>query len=74
MGMVIKEVNVVMRDAIGFTCDKCSEYFSCNDPTEWQEMVRIKHNAGYGSLFGDGNYIDLTICNKCAYEMFKDLV
>ena len=32
---------------------------------EWQERFIVSFRAGYGSVFGDGNYIEGDFCQEC---------
>ncbi len=47
-------------------CDFCKKKY---DPKieifETQEMINIRHNCGYDSIFGDGKFIELDICQHC---------
>lgn len=60
---------------VGFTCDKCKNDFTQEySGTETQEMLRWLHVGGHDSVIGDGNFIDITICQNCWWELFKDFV
>jgi hypothetical protein len=45
------------------TCDVCKETFT--DDLDVQEMIMIDNIAGYGSVFGDGNMVQLDMCQDC---------
>lgn len=65
-GMI--ETKTVTKTAIGITayiCDMCSKRITSDNIYEFQEMVHIRHDCGYGSVFGDGNKINLDICQHC---------
>ena len=56
-------------------CDFCKkEYFTSSlalrDVIEVQEFVSIHTTGGYGSIFGDGDPIDVDMCQSC----FKKIV
>ena len=53
-------------DTLNFTCDRCGCSFSKeNDVMDWQERFIVSFRAGYGSVFGDGNYIEGGFCQEC---------
>jgi len=34
-----------------------------------QEALHWQDTGGYGSLWGDGTTYEVTLCQKCAYEL-----
>lgn len=46
------------------TCDCCKTCFTANDPG-WLEIQSIEFVAGYSSIFGDGNFISIDLCQDC---------
>ena len=53
------------------TCDICKKVYDCiTEPFETQEFQHIKIDAGYESIFGDGNKFEVDICQHC----FKKLL
>jgi len=81
---VIKEVSVPTH----ITCDVCGKtYFmgtieeveieendTSMDECIADDFIRIQHECGYGSPFGDGEKFKLDICPECAYKMFSKYV
>lgn len=55
-------------------CDKCKIEVNYEQVFEFQEFYHIRINAGYESIWGDGNTISGDFCQKCLYEMIKDFV
>lgn len=56
------------------TCDKCKKKVLAKDYEEFQEFVSIRHETGYGNnTFGDDLRIEVDLCQKCFYELFKDI-
>lgn len=57
------------------TCDKCKRKFVIDDPgdiLEIEEMHHIEFRGGFGSVFGDENYIEVDICQYCLYDFIGD--
>lgn len=64
---ITKETDVV----ISLTCDCCHKTF--DDELEMQEFLEIDRLGGYDSIFGDGNRIEVDICQYCLKIMLKDI-
>lgn len=46
------------------TCDRCLG--TAEHPgTEFFEFTSIGYTAGYGSIFGDGNRVEIDLCQAC---------
>lgn len=45
-------------------CDRCARLFEFGD-TEFRETASIDLKAGYGSIFGDGNSVQIDLCQHC---------
>lgn len=50
-------------------CDKCDTEIT--ETMELQEMYRIEHRGGYGSVFGDGNRLYIELCQQCLFDMLE---
>lgn len=48
-------------------CDRCNLEAGLDDP-EFHEFVSVDHVAGYASVFGDGNAVQLDLCQACVKE------
>ena len=63
-----KELQVV-----GYTCDCCKKAIQVggkdDDWIERQEMLHWRMRGGYGSVFGDGAYISLDLCQACTKNL-----
>lgn len=46
------------------TCDRCNIHAESGD-FEFHEFMSIEHIAGYGSVFGDGETLQLDLCQHC---------
>ena len=45
-------------------CDRCGRLFDLGD-VEFHEAVSIDLKAGFGSIFGDGNAVQIDLCQHC---------
>ncbi len=45
-------------------CDRCGRLSELGE-AEFQEFVSIDLKAGYGSIFGDGNDVQVDLCQHC---------
>lgn len=45
-------------------CDRCGKEAARNE-SEFHEMTSIDFKAGYGSIFGDGNRVEIDLCQHC---------
>lgn len=48
-------------------CDRCGLEAGQDDP-EFHEFVCVDHVAGYASIFGDGNAVQVDLCQGCVKE------
>lgn len=47
-------------------CDRCDRLAEMGDSElEFQEFVSIDRKAGYASIFGDGNHVQVDLCQHC---------
>lgn len=56
----IEDVSVVHQ----IRCDRCGKEAERGD-VGFQQMTSIGFDAGYGSIFGDGNRVELDVCEPC---------
>ncbi len=54
------------------TCDICKTIYC--DEFDWQEIIQIKHNCGYDSVFGDLKTLELDICQVCLKHKFSEYI
>lgn len=74
MPIIYTDVPVTEKKVTGFECNKCKiTYRLSNDPLELEEMVHLKKTGGYGSVWGDGTTVEVSLCQYCAKEMFNDI-
>lgn len=84
MPILYKSRQVKRNLCIGFRCDRCKkevkpakdrrspERFETD--IELQEMFHWETVGGYGSMWGDGAHVELTLCQKCAFVVFGEHV
>jgi hypothetical protein len=56
-------------ELLGVICDRC--HAQLLDPVELGEVLHIRLHAGYGSEWGDGNIVELDLCDACAHGLLS---
>jgi hypothetical protein len=46
------------------TCDRCGVRHQ-RPGSDFFEFASIAYRAGYGSIFGDGNHVEIDLCQDC---------
>lgn len=46
-------------------CDRCGRLAQVGDDPEFHEFTSIGYTAGYGTIFGDGNLVEIDLCQRC---------
>ena len=72
MSIVKERVEQVQEVIIGLVCDKCKKYVSAQDVIAYQECFHFNTTGGYGSVWGDGTDVSVTLCQHCVYDLLKD--
>ena len=49
----------------GFICSVCKTKYDSDNFFEGQEALHWTQSCGYGSIFGDGNILNLDMCQTC---------
>ena len=62
------QVTETKKEYLGFTCDRCNQYFPVDDWVETQEKFSYSFTGGYGSVFGDMCSYRIDLCQKCLDE------
>lgn len=65
--MITYQTVKVQRPAT-IACDKCGRTDDVGG-MEAQEFLRHADGAGYGSVFGDGNRVEIDLCQHCVKEV-----
>ena len=71
--MALKKLRklTLVEDIFGFQCDCCKKEFTADSFENHIEISECYHGSarcGYGSVFGDGATITLTLCQHCFKE------
>jgi len=82
MPILYRTVEKRLREEIGFRCDRCKKEVQpgkdpdsrIKDEIEMQEMFHWSVCGGFGSVWGDGVHAELTLCQKCAFEVLGEFV
>ncbi|EPS6101804.1 hypothetical protein [Providencia manganoxydans] len=53
------------------SCDRCKRHAYVDD-AEFHEFLSIDRQAGYGSVFGDGQQLKLDLCQHCVKAVLGD--
>lgn len=65
----MKKMRIESTEVVhGFCCDRCGSEAGRQEAA-FQEFASIDQVAGYGSVFGDGNRIQLELCPTCLKEL-----
>ncbi len=66
---MLKHETVTILQAIAAVCDRCDrELRKRAHDGEWEERISIAFRGGYHSIFGDGNAVELDLCQHCLKE------
>lgn len=55
--IVVQEVSVI-------SCDRCGDQAKKGDYS-FSEFISVEHSCGYESIHGDGNQLNIDLCQKC---------
>lgn len=51
----------------GVVCDRCQT--TLLESVDLGEVLHVRLHAGYGSAWGDGNLVELELCDACAHAL-----
>jgi len=72
MTLLYEDVQVTEKQCTGFECSRCKAKHDAENFVEMQEMLYWRNTGGYGSVWGDGATVEVTLCQKCTLELFGD--
>lgn len=66
--------NVMTIECVGFQCNCCKKQYGKEDFIEFDEAMHWEHVGGYGSIFGDGIRVEVTLCQHCVKQILSDFI
>ena len=72
MPLLYSEIELKHNVVTGFCCDRCKATHLEEDVFEMQESMHWKKTGGYGSKWGDGSTVEVTLCEQCTIDLFSD--
>jgi hypothetical protein len=67
------KTNVIVEKVSELTCCKCKIKITLDDDS-YDDALHWENHCGYGSIFGDGAKISLTLCGPCLKLVANDLL
>jgi hypothetical protein len=68
-----KEVKTMQSVVSVKICDRCGKRVMENDFAEWQEFFHWHNKCGYYSVWGDGNVVEVDLCQNCMHELLHGM-
>lgn len=68
MSLILDQSGPDAPRVVGVVCDCC--YAELRDAIDIHEVVHLRLHAGYGSAWGDGNTVDVDLCDACGHRTF----
>jgi len=65
--------NITVKEISLLICDGCGEQAAIDDYI-FNEFICISHSCGYGSIHGDGNQLNIDLCQQCFSGMCGDIL
>jgi hypothetical protein len=65
---------VTTQKVTTLVCDGCGLEANADGDYEFHEFISINHDCGYGSIHGNGNQIDIDLCQQCFADMCGDVL
>lgn len=63
--------NITIKAISTLICDSCGKQATIDD-FSFHEFISINHHCGYGSIHGDGNQLNVDLCQQCFADMCGD--
>jgi hypothetical protein len=66
-----QDKHIIEKQVVTITCDRCKKVATIDSSAffEFQEFKTISLCAGYGSVFGDGGYYEVDLCQHCLRDL-----
>lgn len=68
MSLILDQAGPDAPRIVGVVCDCCRA--ELRDDIDIHEVVHLRLHAGYGSAWGDGNTVDVDLCDACGHQTF----
>lgn len=69
MKNTIHEIQEVVSEIV---CDRCQKSVEASAP-DFDSYTTIRHTCGYGSVWKDGQTIELDLCEECLKVLVGDV-
>lgn len=66
MSLILDQTGRNATRIVGVVCDCC--HAELRDDIDIHEVVHLRLHAGYGSAWGDGNTVDVDLCDACGHR------
>ena len=68
---MLRHETVTAAQVVAAVCDRCGRDMKRRGETDggWEERIAIAFRGGYNSVFGDGNAVELDLCQHCVKEV-----
>lgn len=63
---------VTTQELAACTCDRCQRRLTLDEPGEWQERLSLDHSCGFDSVFGDGSFVSIDLCQRCVRDLLGE--
>lgn len=65
----LQKIQVDWDEVASIECDKCKVVYDKANWAEFQEILSIRFEGGFGSIFSDGNVYECQLCQHCTKEL-----
>lgn len=72
MPVMYRDEQVKRTVVTGFECNRCGQFYPADDFVEMQERLSWVNACGFGSVFGDGNRVELELCQSCVQAVLGE--
>ena len=69
MTLILDRTQTDAPRVLGVVCDCCKA--DIRDDIDLHEVIHARLRAGYGSAWGDGNIVEVDLCDACGHRLLK---
>jgi len=69
----MKEEKIAQLTVAAKICDRCGKRVVEDDFGEWEEFFHWRNKCGYHSVWGDGNVVEVDLCQDCVHELLRSV-